>query len=114
MDFYSLIIIESINLNSVVLRYALTDCTDLYLTRRILVIAHTESTETTEIINSHTDLTDLTDFYIPLNFFCPAEPKVGALGEAKWRKWRKFYSHAETQRAQSFIAHTDLTDPTEL
>ena len=43
----------------------------------------------TEIINSHTDLTDLTDFYIPLNFFCPAEPKVGALGEAKSRKWRK-------------------------
>ena len=38
-----------------------------------------------------------------LLFNGPAEPTVGALGEAKWRKWRNFYSHAETQRAQSFI-----------
>ena len=30
----------------------LTDRTDLYLTRRILVIAHTESTESTEIVGS--------------------------------------------------------------
>ena len=29
-----------------------TDLTDLYLTRRILVIAHTESTESTETIGS--------------------------------------------------------------
>ena len=54
----------------------------------------------TEIINLHTDRTDLTDFYIPLNFLIicpaeswifngPAEPKVGALGEAKGRKGRK-------------------------
>ena len=58
---------------------------------RIIVLFHTESTENTEIIYSNTDRTDLTDFYIPMNFLilCPAEPKVGALGEAKWRKGRK-------------------------
>ena len=28
----------------------------------IIVLGHTESTEPTEIINSHTDRTDLTDF----------------------------------------------------
>ena len=41
----------------------LTDLTELYLTRRILVIAHTESTESTEIIYSNTDHTDLTDLF---------------------------------------------------
>ena len=33
--------------------------------------------------------------FVPLiMIFCPAEPTVGALGEAKWQKWQKFFRYS--------------------
>ncbi len=46
--------------------------------------------------SSHRDYVSRRTVFVPLIMnFCPAEPTVGALGEAKWRKSRKFDSQSD-------------------
>ena len=49
----------------------------------------------------------LNGFLYPAEFFNYLSHRNGGNGG-------NFYSHAETQRVQSFITHTDLTDLTDL
>ena len=45
--------------------------------------------------SSHRDYVSRRTVFVPLIMnFCPAEPTVGALGEAKWQKWQKFFRYS--------------------